>query len=165
MRCPYCNEDRDRVVDSRTSQEGRSIRRRRECLGCGQRFTTYEYVEERPLQVIKRAGGVEPFDRGKLLRSLQLPCAKRPITPADIEAMVDDVAEALAQQGRDEVDSRRIGELVMERLKASDHVAYVRFASVYRNFKDIDEFVDELRELRARQARAALGENQVELPL
>lgn len=165
MRCPYCHETEDRVVDSRTSREGRAVRRRRECLCCGRRFTTYEYVEERQLQVLKRDGSSESYDRRKLLRSFRLPCAKRPITPSEIEAMVDEIEDELSRQARDEVESGRIGEMVMERLKQRDHVAYVRFASVYRNFQDIDQFAEELRELNARARRAALAENQAELPL
>ena len=165
MRCPYCHGNEDRVVDSRTSQEGRSVRRRRECVACGRRFTTYEYVEARELMVKKADGASQPFDRHKLERALRLPCAKRPITSADIEAMVGAVEDQLLQQGEDEVESGRIGELVMEQLKARDHVAYVRYASVYRNFQDLDEFYEELRDLTARRARAALSQNQVELPL
>lgn len=165
MRCPYCHGTEDRVVDSRTSREGRAVRRRRECLSCGRRFTTYEYVEERSLQVVKRDGSLEPYDRRKLLRSIRLPCAKRSISMAEIEAMVDEIEDELSRRGQDEVESRLIGELVMERLKRLDHVAYVRFASVYRNFQDIDEFVEELRELSARRARSVQAENQVELPL
>ncbi|HEY8375246.1 MAG TPA: transcriptional regulator NrdR [Nannocystis sp.] len=165
MRCPYCHGTEDRVVDSRTSREGRAVRRRRECLSCGRRFTTYEYVEERSLQVVKRDGSLEPYDRRKLLRSIRLPCAKRAISMAEIEAMVDEIEDELSRRGQDEVESRVIGELVMERLKRLDHVAYVRFASVYRNFQDIDEFVEELRELSARRARSVQAENQVELPL
>lgn len=165
MRCPYCHETEDRVVDSRTSREGRAVRRRRECLSCGRRFTTYEYVEERALQVIKQDGSVEPYDRRKLLRSIRLPCAKRPITISEIEAMVDEIEDELTRRPTDEVESRVIGEMVMERLKGRDHVAYVRFASVYRKFQDIDEFVEELRELSTRRARAVLNESQAELPL
>jgi len=165
MRCPYCHETEDRVVDSRTSREGRAVRRRRECLSCGRRFTTYEYVEERALQVVKRDGSVEPYDRRKLIRSIRLPCVKRAVSMADIEAMVDEIEDELSRRGQDEVPSGLIGELVMERLKRLDHVAYVRFASVYRNFQDIDEFVEELRELSARRTRSVLAENQVELPL
>jgi len=134
-------------------------------LSCGRRFTTYEYVEERPLQVVKRDGSLEPYDRRKLLRSIRLPCAKRSISMAEIEAIVDEIEDELSRRGQDEVESRLIGELVMERLKRLDHVAYVRFASVYRNFQDIDEFVEELRELSARRARSVQAENQVELPL
>ena len=165
MRCPYCHGTEDRVVDSRTSQEGRSVRRRRECVGCGKRFTTYEYVEERQLLVKKADGTTQPFDRRKLEQALRLPCAKRPISSADIEAMLDAVEDQLLHQGEDEVESGRIGELVMEQLKSRDHVAYVRYASVYRNFQDLDEFYEELKDLSARRARAALSQNQVELPL
>jgi transcriptional repressor NrdR len=165
MRCPYCHGTEDKVVDSRTSHEGRSVRRRRECVGCGKRFTTYEYVEERQLLVKKADGSTQPFDRRKLEQALRLPCAKRPISTADIEAMVGAVEDGLLQQGEDEVSSGRIGELVMEQLKARDHVAYVRYASVYRNFQHLDEFYEELKDLSARRARAALSKNQEELPL
>ncbi len=165
MRCPYCHQTEDKVVDSRTSREGRAVRRRRECVSCGRRFTTYEYVEERAVQVKKRDGTVEPYAREKLLRSVQLPCAKRPIPAADVEAIVDAVEDALGQLGQDEVESRVIAEMVMERLRSRDDVAYVRFASVYRNFQDLDEFQQELRELSLRRARAVMSENQAELPL
>jgi transcriptional repressor NrdR len=165
MRCPYCHEDRDRVVDSRTSQEGRAVRRRRECASCGRRFTTYEVIEERQLQVAKRDGSTQPFDRRKVVQSIQLSCAKRPVSASEIEAMADDIEDALGKRGADEVPTQLVGELIMDRLKARDHVAYVRFASVYRNFQDLDEFYEELRDLSARRARAALNENQVELPL
>lgn len=165
MRCPYCHGTEDRVVDSRSSRDGGAIRRRRECLQCGRRFTTYESVEERPLQVVKRDGTVENFDRRKLLRSLRLACAKRPFTAAEIEAIATDIEEQVQRPGKDDVETRTLGELIMERLKARDYVAYVRFASVYRNFQDIDEFYEELRDLQARRARAALNEGQAELPL
>ena len=165
MRCPYCHGTEDRVVDSRSSREGGAIRRRRECLQCGRRFTTYEYVEERQLQVVKQDGTVENYDRRKLLRSLRLACVKRPITGPEIEAIATDIEEQMGRQKRDEIDSRALGEMVMDRLKSRDYVAYVRFASVYRNFQDIDEFYEELRDLSARRARAALNEGQVELPL
>jgi len=165
MRCPYCHGTEDRVVDSRVSREGRAVRRRRECLSCARRFTTYEYVEERPLQVVKQDGSIEPYDRQKLLQSIRLPCAKRPIPLVEIEAMVDAIEDELSRIAEDEVSSRTIGELVMERLKGRDHVAYVRFASVYRRFQDIDEFAKELRELERRRARKSSSENQQELPL
>jgi transcriptional repressor NrdR len=165
MRCPYCSGTEDRVVDSRTSQEGRAVRRRRECLNCNRRFTTYEYVEERHLLVNKRSGSTEPFDRNKLIRSLQLACAKRAISAEDIQQIADAVEDELSRLGADEVESRVIGEIAMEKLRARDYVAYVRFASVYRNFQDLDEFYEELRDLRAKRARAALSEGQVELPL
>jgi transcriptional repressor NrdR len=165
MRCPFCHGTADRVVDSRTSQEGRAIRRRRECLSCGKRFTTYEYVEERELLVAKRDGSSEAYDRQKVLKSIQLPCAKRPITGADIEMMVNAVEDGLARLNLDEVPSHKVGELVMEQLRTRDYVAYVRYASVYRNFQDLDEFYEELKDLSAKQARAALSKSQVELPL
>lgn len=165
MRCPYCEGTEDRVVDSRTSRGGRAVRRRRECLACGRRFTTYEYVEQRPLQVLKRDGTSEPYERRKLLRSFRLPCAKRPVSPSEIEAMVDEIEDELGRMGKEEVESGMIGEMVMERLRKKDYVAYVRFASVYRNFQDLDEFAAELAELKARRARQALSEDQAELPL
>lgn len=165
MRCPYCHGLEDRVVDSRTSQEGRAVRRRRECLACGKRFTTYESVEERQLLVAKRDGSSQPYDRQRLLRSIQLPCAKRPISGADIELMVNTIEDEVARLNVDEVSSDRIGEFVMDQLRTRDYVAYVRYASVYRNFQDLDEFYEELKDLSAKQARAALSRNQVELPL
>ena len=164
MRCPYCHATEDRVVDSRSSREGGAVRRRRECLSCGRRFTTYEYVEERQLQVVKRDGTIESFDRRKLLRSIRLAAVKRSVTNEDIEQIVAEIEDDLLKRGLDEVETGMVGELVMDRLKSRDHVAYVRFASVYRNFQDIDEFYEELRELSARRARAAQNEGQVELP-
>ena len=140
------------------------MRRRRECLSCGRRYTTYEYVEERQLQVVKRDGTIESFDRRKLLRSIRLAAVKRAISNEDVEQIVAEVEDDLVKRGVDEIETGLIGEMVMERLKTKDHVAYVRFASVYRNFQDIDEFYEELRELSARRARAAQSEGQVELP-
>ncbi len=151
------------MVDSRTSREGRAIRRRRECVGCGRRFTTYEVVEERPVQVIKSDATVETFDREKLLRSIRLPCVKRPVTEAEIEAMVDAIEDELSS--RDQIPSRELGELVMDQLRGKDYVAYVRFASVYRNFQDIEEFVEELEDLNEARTRLELRKNQEELPL
>jgi transcriptional repressor NrdR len=165
MRCPYCHGLEDRVVDSRTSQEGRAVRRRRECLGCSKRFTTYESVEERQLLVTKRDGSSEAFSRQKVLISLQLPCAKRPITGSEIELMVNAIEDELAKLNVDEVESDRIGQLAMEQLRTRDYVAYVRYASVYRNFQDLDEFYEELKNLSAKEAMAALSRSQVELPL
>jgi transcriptional repressor NrdR len=141
------------------------VRRRRECVECGRSFTTYEQVEERPLLVVKRDGSSQPFDRIKLMKSIQLPCAKRPITGSEIEEMVGAIEDALGGQNVDEVESNRIGELIMEQLRTRDYVAYVRYASVYRNFQDLDEFYEELKDLSAKQARAALSRSQVELPL
>lgn len=165
MRCPHCDTNENRVVDTRTSRGGRAVRRRRECLACGGRFTTYEYVEERPLQVLKSGGNAEDFDRGKLLRSVQLACAKRPVSASAIEGLVDRVEECLSREAGVEVPSSRVGELVMELLKPLDRVAYVRFASVYRNFQDIDEFRELMEELEARRRAELRARNQVELPL
>ena len=152
------------MVDSRASREGRAVRRRRECLRCGRRFTTYEYIEERPLQVIKRDAEAEPYDRRKLLQSIQIACAKRPVSPTEIDAMVEDIERVLDQGDASEVPSRVLGEMVMDRLKTRDHIAYVRFASVYRNFQDLTEFYEELKDLDARTAEAELRRFQQELP-
>lgn len=134
-------------MDSRSSREGRAVRRRRECLACSQRFTTYEYVESLPRQVIKRDGLREPYDRQKILRGLLTACTKRPITVQDLEALVQRIEERLDAEEGPEVESRRIGEMVMEELQRIDPVAYVRFASVYRKFQDVTEFAEELKEL------------------
>jgi transcriptional repressor NrdR len=165
VRCPYCHQIEDKVVDTRTSRAGRAVRRRRECLSCGQRFTTQEVVVERQMQVVKRDGSTEPYDRQKLIRSLQLPCAKRPVTQEQIEALVDSIEDEAARTSGDEVETRLLGEMVMERLRSLDHVAYVRFASVYRDFQDPDEFAEEVRDLSRRQAREEARRSQVELPL
>ncbi len=165
MRCPFCQHLEDRVIDSRASREGRAVRRRRECIQCARRFTTYEYIEERPLQVIKRTGEIEPYDRRKILRSIEVAAAKRPIAPATIDALVEDLEHLLDRSDIQEVESRRLGELVMERLKTHDHIAYVRFASVYRNFQDLTEFYDELKDLDARAVQSELRRYQQELPL
>jgi transcriptional repressor NrdR len=165
MRCPFCHHQDDRVVDSRTSREGRAVRRRRECLRCGRRFTTYEYIEERTLLVQKRDGESEPYDRRKLVHSIQVAVAKRPISPAEVEALVEDIERALDRREDATASSQEIGGMVMERLKARDHIAYVRFASVYRNFQDAEEFYQELRELAEREAQAEVRRFQAELPL
>ena len=165
MRCPFCHHQDDRVVDSRTSREGRAVRRRRECLRCGRRFTTYEYIEERTLTVRKRDGETESYDHRKLLNSIQVACAKRPVTPAEIETIVEDIERELDRREEGEVTSHEIGRLVMDRLKARDHIAYVRYASVYRNFQDVEDFADELRELQEIQARMEMRRFQRELPL
>lgn len=165
MRCPYCNGLEDRVVDSRTSQEGRAVRRRRECVNCGRRFTTYEYIEERTTIVAKRDGETEAYDRRKLVRSIQVAVAKRPISPAEVDALVEDIERALDRREDAAVTSEEIGAMVMERLKARDHIAYVRFASVYRDFQDAEEFYQELRELAEREAQAEVRRFQGELPL
>jgi len=164
MRCPQCDSNENRVVDTRSSRGGRALRRRRECLDCGGRFTTYEYVEERPIQILKASGSAEDFDRGKLLRSVQLACVKRPVSASAIEALVDEVEDQLTRVAGVEISSTRVGELVMDRLKPLDRVAYVRFASVYRNFQDIDEFQELMAELEARREAEFRARNQVELP-
>jgi transcriptional repressor NrdR len=165
MRCPFCQHTEDRVVDSRTSREGRAVRRRRECLGCERRFTTYEYIEERPLQVVKRGGEIEPYDRRKLLRSIELAAAKRPIGAGEVDRVVEEIERVLDQSDATQVESGALGEMVMERLKSRDHIAYVRFASVYRNFQDLTEFYEELKDLDARSAQRELLRYQRELPL
>lgn len=147
MRCPYCNHQDDRVVDSRACRDGMAIRRRRECINCSQRFTTYEYIEHTPLTVIKRDGRREPFDRGKLLDKIQLACYKTTVSADQIEELVDLVESDLSNLAEKEVESKQIGELAMERLRHLNEVAYVRFASVYRQFKDKSDFVRELEQL------------------
>ena len=165
MRCPECDATDNRVVDTRTSRGGRAVRRRRECGVCEARFTTYEYVEERPLQVLKRDGSSEEFDREKLLRSLKIACAKRPVSASEVEAIANGIEDLLGREAGVEVESERIGELVMNALRPLDRVAYVRFASVYRNFQDVGEFQDVVEELNVRERREKERENQVELPL
>jgi transcriptional repressor NrdR len=136
------------VVDTRSSQEGRAVRRRRECEACGKRFTTYESVELFPRQVVKRDGRREPYDRQKLLFGIVTACTKRPVNIDTIEAVVDRIERRLEESGRVEVESRWLGEQVMAELQQVDEVAYIRFASVYRQFKDVTEFMNELRGLR-----------------
>ena len=165
MRCPFCQHLEDRVVDSRSSREGRAVRRRRECMACARRFTTYEYIEERPLQVVKRGGEVEPYDRRKLLHSIEVAAAKRPVSVGEIDAIVEEIEHLLDRSDATEIETRRLGEMVMERLKSLDHIAYVRFASVYRNFQDLTEFYDEIKDLDARTAQQELRRYQQELPL
>jgi transcriptional repressor NrdR len=147
MKCPFCGNEEDKVIDSRTSQEGRSVRRRRECEKCGKRFTTYEYVENVSLTVVKNDGRREDFDRQKLQRGIELACNKRPISLKKIASLVDEIEEELQGLSKKEVTSKEIGELVMKKLKDLDEVAYVRFASVYHKFKDINEFLAELQGL------------------
>ncbi|OGC76703.1 MAG: transcriptional regulator NrdR [candidate division Zixibacteria bacterium RBG_16_40_9] len=147
MKCPFCSHEEDKVVDSRTAQDGRAVRRRRECLKCGKRFTTYEFIETVSLTVVKNDGRREPFDRQKLLKGMVLACNKRPISEKKLEAIVDEIEEELLALSKKEITSPEIGELVMKKLKEVDEVAYVRFASVYRKFKDKNEFFDELKGL------------------
>ena len=147
MKCPFCGHIEDKVVDSRESKEGESIRRRRECLSCERRFTTYERVDEIPYMIVKKDGRREKFDRQKVLAGLLRACEKRPVSMNQLESIVNEV-EALVMDSPDrECPSREIGQLVMKRLRELDKVAYVRFASVYLDFKDIKEFMDELKDL------------------
>ncbi|MBS6545834.1 MAG: transcriptional regulator NrdR [Clostridiaceae bacterium] len=147
MKCPFCNYGDSKVVDSRPTDEGTSIRRRRECLKCGKRFTTYETVERLPLMLIKRDGTREPYSREKLLSGVMKACEKRPVPQQRLEQLVDVVEQKLFGTLESEVSSKTIGEMVMEELRTIDEVAYVRFASVYRQFKDINTFMEELNTL------------------
>lgn len=149
MKCPYCGYQESKVVDSRHSDDGLSIRRRRECLECGKRFTTYETVECLPMVVVKKDGSRQSFDRGKILSGMVRACEKRPVSMADLEAAVDEIEQTIQNSLEREVSTTQIGELVMERLKPLDEVAYVRFASVYRQFKDINTFMQELNKILA----------------
>ncbi|HSH70534.1 MAG TPA: transcriptional regulator NrdR [Deferrisomatales bacterium] len=152
MRCPFCGENEDRVIDSRVSREGDVIRRRRECVDCDRRFTTYERVEEILPMVVKKDGSRETFDRLKIMNGLKRACEKRPISMETLEKITDGVEAKIQEEGRKEVPSQEIGALVMAALRALDVVAYVRFASVYREFRDVDEFMVTLREFLGRQA-------------
>jgi transcriptional repressor NrdR len=155
MRCSFCGYKEDKVVDSRSIQEERAIRRRRECLKCGKRFTTYEYIEEPSLMVIKKDGRRQPFDRKKILSGIIKACEKRPVSMDKMEEIVIQVERVLQKKPAREVASTRIGELVMERLKGLDDVAYVRFASVYRQFRDVEQFMLELKDMLNKEKRKA----------
>jgi len=152
VKCPFCDELEDKVVDSRMAKEGEVIRRRRECLGCKRRYTTYERVEEILPVVVKKDGRRESFDRTKILAGLKKACEKRPISTTTIEGVTDRIEKRIQEMGETEIESRIVGEELMKELHQLDQVAYVRFASVYREFKDIDQFMDELRTL-AQQRR------------
>ena len=147
MKCPECDFMEDKVVDSRTTKEGKAIRRRRECLQCSHRFTTYEYIEKAPLMVVKKDGRRELYDREKLLTGLVKACEKRPVPREKLEQLVDEVETAAFGKFKNEIRSSELGNMVIEKLQAIDEVAYVRFASVYRQFKDINQFMKELKEL------------------
>ena len=144
MKCPFCQHPESKVIDSRLSNEGDLTRRRRECEKCAKRFTTYERVEEILPMIVKKDGRRDPFDRMKLLHGIQASCEKRPVSVDAINKLVDEIENALQEKGEREISSVEVGELVMKRLKKLDEVAYVRFASVYRSFKDINEFIDEV---------------------
>ena len=149
MKCPYCREIENKVIDSRMTKEGHSVRRRRECLGCNHRFTTYERVEEVPLVLIKKDGRRETFDRTKVLAGMQKACEKRNISINALEESVDELARELQEMGEKEIPSSVVGSRIMTKLQELDDVAYVRFASVYREFKDINDFMSELKDLLA----------------
>jgi transcriptional repressor NrdR len=147
MKCPECGFMEDKVVDSRTTKEGQAIRRRRECLQCGHRFTTYEAIEKASFMVVKKDGRRELYDRSKLLSGLSRACEKRPVSTEQLEQLVDEVETTLFGKFKNEIRSSELGNMVIEKLQAIDEVAYVRFASVYRQFKDINQFMRELKEL------------------
>ncbi len=153
MKCPYCGDNQDKVIDSRETAESTVVRRRRECLNCGKRFTTYEYVEKIPLMVIKKDGRREPFNRQKILAGLMKACQKRPIGVEVLEKIVVEIETEIQKKFEQEVETRIIGEMVMERLSRLDDVAYVRFASVYRQFKDLNQFMRELREVLSKRIK------------
>jgi transcriptional repressor NrdR len=153
MKCPFCSADEDRVLDTRTLDDGLAIRRRRQCLACKRRFTTYERSEGINIKVVKRDGAREPFNRDKIRRGLERACYKRPISESQMQAIVYEVENEVESTFDAEVESRHIGELVMQQLRDLDEVAYVRFASVYRQFKDVHDFVDELEPMLRRPSR------------
>jgi transcriptional repressor NrdR len=160
MRCPYCESEEDKVVDSRLAEEGRAIRRRRECIGCGRRYTTFERAEEVPLLISKRSGDEEPFVRGKVIEGVRRACKNRPVSEADILTIADDVEEAMRADIRRPVPSAEIGREVLERLRLLDEVAYLRFASVYKDFQELDDFERELGLLLKKSPPKAGDEGQ-----
>jgi len=147
MRCPSCQCKDTNVVDSRMNNDGTSIRRRRKCPKCEERFTTYEYIEHVPLMVVKRDGRLQPFDRSRILNGIIKACEKRPVSVDQIESLVDDIERVIRKKYDQEISSKDIGELVMDRLSVTDEVAYVRFASVYRQFRDVNQFMLELQNI------------------
>jgi len=152
MKCPFCGETNNKVIDSRLSKDGNVIRRRRECIECSRRFTTYEHIEEIPVMIVKKDGRREIFNREKVRAGLQKACEKRKISMNVIEQFIDDLERDLRETGEKEIPSRKIGEKIMEKLHGLDDVAYVRFASVYREFKDVNDFVAELKSLLSTQS-------------
>ncbi|WP_165054889.1 MULTISPECIES: transcriptional regulator NrdR [unclassified Adlercreutzia] len=149
MYCPSCGHDESKVVDSRSAEEGASIRRRRECLACAHRFTTYERLGENPIIIIKSDGSSEAFDRQKLMRGLLIACAKRPISPEQIDGLISSIESDLRSSPRTETRSKDLGDMVLARLAKLDDVAYIRFASVYKDFQSIEEFAQALKEMNA----------------
>jgi transcriptional repressor NrdR len=155
VRCPFCNQDDDRVIDSRATDDGTAIRRRRQCNPCGKRFTTYERVEgEEALRVVKKDGRIQSFDRRKILHGLMVACEKRPVASEDLEAAANRVHQHLISEGSREISTTEIGKAVMEELRKLDQVAYVRFASVYREFKSLDEFMREMTRVMDQDRRS-----------
>ncbi|HEX5445488.1 MAG TPA: transcriptional regulator NrdR [Pirellulales bacterium] len=164
MQCPYCRVDNDRVTDSRASQDGFAIRRRRECLSCKRRYTTYERVEEPSIKVIKKDNARVPFEREKIKRGLERACWKRPVSDEQIEAIVAEIVSEVYANFDVEVESRYLGERVMKLLRKIDQVAFVRFASVYREFKDVRDFVEELEPMLAETRKGEAPEVRVQRP-
>lgn len=150
MRCPYCGSLDDKVLESRTMANGESIRRRRECVSCGMRFTSYERIEEKPFMVIKRDGRRQPFDRAKIEKGIERALEKRPVSSSTKENIINDIEDAAFMKGKSsrEISTAELGEIILERLHDVDKVAYIRFASVYRNFEDLDEFISEVKKLK-----------------
>lgn len=163
MRCPICGKIEDKVIDSRSAKGGSVIRRRRECLACGYRFTTYETVERTPIYVVKKDGRREPFNREKLLGGILTACKKRPIPMETIEAIVSEIEMKIQNEFPTEVPSRTIGEIVIDKLQELDEIAYVRFASVYRQFKDVQEFMDESEAIRKRRIQKEIDKAQLSI--
>ena len=153
MKCPFCGDQNDRVLESRPIRDGEAIRRRRECLGCGRRYSTFEEIEERRVMVVKRDGRREPFDRAKVLRGMTVACEKRPVPTETLNAAVDRIERTVYDRGELEIESSEIGEMVMEELRHIDQVAYVRFASVYRQFEDVGQFKEIVDVLGGRKKR------------
>ena len=169
MKCPSCHEDNDRVIDSRASHDGFATRRRRVCSNCGLRYTTYERIEGAAVKIVKKDGTRQPFDRTKIKRGLELACWKRPVSDAQLESIVTEVQNELESHSDPEIESREVGELVMKYLAAVDQVAYVRFASVYRQFEDVHDFVHELKPMlaeakRREEAREVLATGEKHIP-
>lgn len=167
MRCPHCGNTEDKVIESRTLADGTAIRRRRECAECGYRYTSYERVEERPLMVVKSEGGREPFKREKLERGIQQAIRKRPVSLMQVEETLNDIEDqaAMIAKTNHEISSQRLGEMVLSRLYELDRVAYVRFASVYRNFEDVEQFVSEIERLGGRKRKTKNGKGKNSRPV
>ena len=160
MRCPFCSSEKDKVIDSRSSKDGEAVRRRRQCLRCSQRFTTYEYIENVSLTIVKNDQRREPYDRQKLMLGIVAACKKRPVSIKKIESIVDKIGNQLEKLGKTEVPSSKIGRMVMAELYDLDEVAYVRFASVYRKFKDVSDFISEVKEFELKTEVPVPGKNR-----